>query len=176
MKRILPILLLLLAMASCSVKQGVPPRRYQTLQEKATVTLQMDQHQYTMSCMVQVWRNELIIMSVQPMLGIEMIRVEAGKDSVVIFDKLNRRYTSIMYADVAKHIEPAPSFKMLQDFLTDVHRAPTTASSELQLQVGEHRINVACKYLQREYDILKEPKQLDTKRYKRVSLHEIIPL
>ena len=99
------------------------PRRYQTLTQKANVSMQLDEHQHTMGCTVQLWRNELIIISLQPMLGIEMVRIEVNQDSVLIFDKMNRRYTTINFSDASTTaIHPTPSFKMIQEFMT----VPTT--------------------------------------------------
>lgn len=178
MKRLLPILLLLgVLFSSCSTSRSVAPRRYQTLHQKANATVQLDQHQYSMGCTVQLWRNELIILSVQPMLGIEMLRVEATPDSVVIFDKMNRRYTSIAFGDMADAaIQPQPSYKWLQDFVTAPASPKIKAKSEKSFQFGNHQIAISCTFSQREYNTLKTPKRLDTRKYKRISLRDILPL
>lgn len=178
MKRLLPILLLLgVLFSSCSTSRSVAPRRYQTLHQKANATVQLDQHQYSTGCTVQLWRNELIIMSVQPMLGIEMLRVEATPDSVVIFDKMNRRYAAIAFSDIADiAMQPKPSYKWLQDFLTTPSSPNINAKSEKSLHFGKHQLAISCTFNQREYNTLKAPKRLDTRKYKRISLQDILPL
>ena len=177
MKRLIPIIALLgLLLCSCGTQRQAEPRRYNTLSQKAQATLQFDEHQYTMSCQMQMWRNELVVLSLQPVLGIEMFRLEATTDSVCVIDKMNRRYTTLAYNWVAKEIQPTPSFKLIQDYVG----APTSKQNKnknlLNLQVGEHKISVLCSFSQREYNKLSSPKRLDLKKYKRVSLREIIPL
>ena len=178
MKRLLPLLLLLgVLFSSCSTSRSVAPRRYQTLHQKANATILFDQHQYSMGCTVQLWRNELIILSVQPMLGIEMLRVEATPDSVVIFDKMNRRYTTLVFGEMENmNIQPLPSYKWLQDFFTTPTNSQLKAKSERKLRFGSHQIAINCTFSQREYNTLKAPKRLDTRKYKCISLRDIIPL
>lgn len=178
MKRLLPILLLLgVLFSSCSTSRSVAPRRYQTLHQKINATVQLDQHQYSMGCTMQLWRNELIILSVQPMLGIEMMRVEANQDSVYIFDKMNRRYTAIAFNDMANYnIHPTLSFKWLQDFMTTPNTPKLQSKTEKSFRFGSHQIVITCTFAQREYNTLKTPKRLDSRKYKRISLRDILPL
>lgn len=177
MKRIIPIILLCgWLLCSCSVQRSTEPRRYQTLHQKANATLQLDQHQYTMGSTVQMWRNELIVLSLQPILGIEMVRVEATKDSIWLFDKMNRRYTTLAYSDFEGHIQPTPSYKMIQDFITTTQVPTNKISNQVNFTANEHKLAITCTFTNREYNTLSEPKRLDNHKYKRVSLHEILPL
>lgn len=178
MKRLLPILLLLsVIFSSCSTSRSVEPRRYQTLTQKANVSMQLDEHQHTMGCTVQLWRNELIIISLQPMLGIEMVRIEVNQDSVLILDKMNRRYTTINFSDAStKAIHPTPSFKMIQEFMTVPTTPKIQAKSERSFRIGGHQLSIDCTFSQREYNSLKVPKRLDTQKYKHISLRDILPL
>ena len=70
----------LLGMASCSVTKNTPTR-YKTMTQRVQLTLTLDQHQFNMASTMRMWRNQLIVLSVQPMLGIEMVRIEATPDS-----------------------------------------------------------------------------------------------
>lgn len=177
MKRFIPIIAIsCLLFASCSTQRSAAPRRYQTLHQKATATLQLDQHKYTMGATVQVWRNELIILSLQPVLGIEMVRIEATQDSVILVDKMNRRYTVLHYENFSKQVEPAPSFRLIQDFVTAPHTPKTEAKSQQSFSIGKHKIAIGCTFTQREYNTLQSPKRLRLDRYKRASLREILPL
>lgn len=177
MKRLIPaILLCLLLLCSCAIKRQATPRRYSTLSQKALTTLRFDQQEYSMNCAVQIWHNELIVLSLQPMLGIELFRMEASKDSVLLIDKMNRRYTTLSYDWADKDIRPAPSYKMIQDFLTTPDTKQEKATSEQTFRVGSHTIGLKCKFSQREYNTLTAPKQMNLKKYKRVSLRDILPL
>lgn len=177
MKRIIPIIALCgLLLTSCSTQRQIAPRRYQTLSQKANATLQFDQHKYPMGCTVQLWHNELVVLSLQPMLGIEMVRIEASKDSVFVFDKMNRRYTALAYNDFEKQMKPTPSFKLIQDFVTTPQIPENKTKSQINFMIGKHNISIACTFSQRIYNTLKEAKRLDTNKYKRVSLREVLPL
>lgn len=177
MKRLIPaILLCFLLLCSCATRRQAEPRRYHTLTQKAHTTLRFDQREYSMNCSMQIWRNELIVLSLQPMLGIEMFRMEASKDSVVLIDKMNHRYTSLAYNWVETDVLPTPSFKMIQDFVTTPQKKHEKASSDQTFKVGNHTIGLKCKFSQREYNTLADPKRMNLKKYKRVSLRDILPL
>ena len=176
MKKIIPILLWCCLLSSCAVQRQTEPRRYQTLTQKANATLQFDQREYSMSCSIQMWRNELIILSLQPILGVEMFRLEASQDSVLVIDKMNRRYTTLAYEWASQAVQPTPSYKMIQDFVTPPLLSQSKATSQRTFEIGKHKIGIKCAFSQREYNTLTTPKRLDLKKYKRVSLREIIPL
>lgn len=177
MKRIIPVILMCSwLVCSCGIQRSTEPRRYETLHQRANATLQLDQHQYTMASTIQLWRNKLIIFSLQPMLGIEMVRVEATKDSVWLFDKMNRRYTTLAYSDFEGQIHPTPSYKLIQDFVTTPHTPTIKTNNQVNFSANGHRLAITCTFSNREYNTLKEPKQLDTRKYRRVSLREVLPL
>jgi hypothetical protein len=176
MKKIIPILLWCCLLSSCAVQRQTEPRRYQTLTQKANATLQFDQREYSMSCSIQMWRNELIILSLQPILGVEMFRLEASQDSILVIDKMNRRYTTLAYDWASKAVQPTPSYKMIQDFVTPPLLSNVKASSQRTFEIGGHKIGIKCAFWQREYNTLAAPKRQDLKKYKRVSLREILPL
>ncbi len=165
-----------LLLASCNTQRSAQPKRYQTLKEKAQVSLQLDEHEYSMSATVQVWRNNLVIVSLQPMFGIEMLRMEATQDSVVIVDKMNRRYTILQYDMFDKDIKPAPSYRMIQDFVTASKKPKAKTKAQIPFTLGKHKIMIQCSFSQREYNALAAPKRMDLKRYKQVGLREILPL
>ena len=119
MKRFLPIILLLgLLVCSCRTQQQIEPIRYQTMSQKGSVTLRLNQLEYTLFCTTQLWRNELVVLSLQPTLGLEMVRIEATNDSVTIVDKMNYRYTTLAYNWTARQVTPSPSFELIQNFVT----------------------------------------------------------
>lgn len=175
-KHILPALLAvcLLVLSACSVSKHTTTR-YQTMTQRAQVTMQLDQHQYTLGCTMRNWHDELIVLSVQPMLGIEMVRIEATQDSIWVFDKMNRRYAAMDYASINRIIQPKVSYRMLQDFC-NMPITPKKDKAEMVFTSGKHRLTVGCKYSNREYNTLQAPTQTKTTRYKQVDLRTILPL
>lgn len=173
-KHILSVaIILVVLLSSCSVSRRASSR-YETLSQRAQVSLIWNQQQYNMSSTVRIWRNELIVVSVQPMLGIEMVRMEANQDSVWIFDKMNRRYVALSYNEITNKLHTKISYKMLQDFMTK--QAKGKAPLKWQLTTGKHELELSCSFSNREQNTLQAPKQTKTDRYKQVSLREILPL
>ena len=178
MKQILHILfLIMITLSSCTTTKRIEPRRYQTLNQKATLTLQLNQQEYSVTCNVQVWRNEFIILSVQPILGIEVVRIEASMDSICIIDKMNRRYATIAFANIEQEsISPKPNFKALQEILSSSTGPTMKAKSEKHFTFGPHQIRFAFTFTHREYNTLNQPKHLDLRKYKPLTLQDILPL
>lgn len=163
-------------LSSCAIQHQVEPKRYDTLSQKANVSLEFDQHKYILGSTIQLWRNELIILSIQPMKGVEMARIEATPDSILLVDKLNRRYTTLPYDFLGKQLVPEPSFKLLQQFITIPTKQQKKEKNKQEFTINQHRIAIECTFLQREYNTLDTPRRINLKKYKQVSLREIIPL
>ena len=162
-------------LCSCSTQRQIEPRRYQTLNQKANVTLQLDEQKYTINCSVMMWRNELVVISLQPIMGIEMFRIEATADSVLIVDKMNRRYTTLAY-DWVKEIRPTPSLKMIQDYVTTPLAKKKKFTNRIEFSTNGHQMSIECAFMHREYNTLTTPRRIELKKYKRVSLREILPI
>ena len=181
MKRFLPIILLLdLLVCSCRTQQQIEPLRYQTMSQKGSVTLRLNQLEYTLFCTTQLWRNELVVLSLQPTLGLEMVRIEATNDSVTIVDKMNYRYTTLAYNWTARQVTPSPSFELIQNFVTapiqEQQKKKKKQQNQVTFQIGASEIAIQCAFSQRGYDKLGAPRRMNLQKYKRVSLHEILPL
>ena len=173
---LIPVLLIIITIviSSCATSRRATSR-YETLTERAQVTLTLDQHRHSMSSQVRIWRNELAVVAVQPMLGIEMVRMEATPDSVWLFDKMNRKYVALSYSDIQQTLNTRISYKTIQDFLT--HQ--TTKSKEpiqLQFTSGKHQLKLSCTFSNREHNTLQSPTRTKTNKYKRVTLREILPI
>jgi len=63
--------------------------------------------------------DSIIILSVQPMLGIEMVRVEATPESAIVIDKINRRYARCSYEEVSTLIGQKADFRTLEQMLEE---------------------------------------------------------
>ena len=172
----IPILLIIIMIvaSSCSVSRRAASR-YQTLSQRAQVTLTFDQHQYSMSSVVRVWHNELAVVSVQPMLGIEMVRMEATPDSVWVFDKMNRRYVVLSYPEIENTLNTKISYKTIQDFLS--HQT-TKDKKPIQMHFtsGKHQLKLSCTFSNRESNTLQAPTRTKTAKYQQVTIREILPL
>ncbi len=181
---ILPIIFLLgILLSSCHTQRHIEPapEHYQTLSQKANVTLHIDQHKYSLACTLWMWKDELVVVSLQPMAGIESHRIEADQDSVTIIDKLNLKYTTVAYKWAERYIYPAPSLQMIQQFITQPieHTSKKNKKKQSNLTdfwINGHQLSVGYTFSQREYNKLTTHKRQPLKKYKRVTLREILPI
>ena len=171
-QNILLIIIVLLMMVGCASKRTATVTSKQDLSMRAKISLTLDKHNYQTSCVVKMWKNELIILSVLPMLGIEMFRLEASADGVVVIDKLNRRYTELNYEELNAYTPRKISFKMLQMLVKHNQKEDI----ELDLNVGTHVLKIQSQVLSCEYNTLGEAQPMNKNKYKKVSLREILPI
>ncbi|MBR5827842.1 MAG: DUF4292 domain-containing protein [Paludibacteraceae bacterium] len=169
-KHILIICILILGLASCATSSSTP-RAKQSVTQRAQVTLSLDQHSFSMNCLLRVWKNELVVLSVLPVMGIEMLRLEATPDSILIIDKMNKKYAIVGYNELNDLTEKNISYKTLQ-YLAQ----RTNKEIEYEVTIGTHKIKIAGKFAQRERSKQKEAQRLNLNKYKQVTLRNILPI
>ncbi len=178
MKRLYIYVLLLISivgLSSCASKRNLTAHHH-TISQRAQTTLIYDQHQYTMNSIIRAWRNELIIVSLQPMLGIELMRIEATPDSIWIFDKMNKQYTILAYSEINQMINADLSYKKLQDFVKAPISPKKDATINQKYTFNKHHLEIICRFSDCEYNTLPAPQRTKTDKYNQVTLREILPL
>ncbi|MEG1586533.1 MAG: DUF4292 domain-containing protein [Bacteroidales bacterium] len=73
------------------VMQQLP---FETFQSKINVSLMSGDKSFSVNGSFKLIRNERLQVSIQPFLGIEMMRAEFTNDSVKMVDRINRRYVA----------------------------------------------------------------------------------
>ncbi len=63
---------------------------------------------------VSIITDSLMVMSVQPLLGIEMFRLELTPQHVLVIDKMNRKYVQATYAELAQRTGMPLTFRDIQ--------------------------------------------------------------
>lgn len=172
---IFSLLITTILLTACSVSKRTTTR-YNTMTQRAQLTLQLDQHQYSIGCTMRNWHDELITLSMQPMLGIEMVRIEANHDSIWIFDKMNKRYAVMDYSGINRIIHPHVSYHLLEEFCNLPISTKQQKSISKEFRSGKHQLKITCKYSNREYNTLQAPKRTNTHKFKQVNLQTILPL
>jgi hypothetical protein len=110
------------------------------------------------------------------MLGIEMLRVEATRDSVLVLDKMNRRYVTLAYSDIEQQTRLKINYKTLQDLLSKPVSKENKEHIALTLDTGNHQLKLSCQFSNREYNTLQDATRAKISRYKQVDLRTILPL
>lgn len=93
--------------------------QFQTAQaKKARLSVDYQQRKVATSANISIYHDSIIIVSVQPMLGIELVRVEISKQQVLLLDKLNRRYCTLTYDQLRASSAIPVSYNDIEDLLT----------------------------------------------------------
>ncbi|MBQ7210000.1 MAG: DUF4292 domain-containing protein [Paludibacteraceae bacterium] len=137
-QRILFFAVLALMLASCKQKQPVvkpvtvnptasivervltsQPKFNTASAAKAKLTVDYQQRKISTNATISMITDSAIVVSVQPFLGMEMLRVELDKTKIVLIDKLNRRYTSQTFAELQRRLALPITFSDVEALLTD---------------------------------------------------------
>ena len=132
---IIGVAVLVLAFSSCSSTktlkkshsiEGMTERAYvenvitnaggwDALTGKMTLALDLGEKGVTkVNGMLRIKRNKVIQMSITPLLGIEVARVEISPDGVLVIDRMNKRYVKASFAEVMALASADLNFHTLQ--------------------------------------------------------------
>jgi hypothetical protein len=109
------------------------------------------------------------------MPGIEMMRLEADRDSVWVMDKMNKKYVALAYSEIEKHTGVKMNYRTLQEMLSK----PITEEKEHVawiINMGKRQAKLSCRFFNREYNTLSAATRTKTDKYQRVSIKEILPI
>ena len=135
----------------------------------AKATLTMDEQTITANCMMQVVRDSMLVISVMPMLGIEVYRLEATPEELIAIDKLNHQYLKTDYARINRYVTPSLTWEDLQQI----------ASNEVQggpfigYAIGEKTIALKITYPEKQTDVAVRMLHIDLSRYKQVVVENL---
>ena len=166
---------------SCHTQQAaVQKQSAETLTEEETLwhtcliqgakaTLTMDGKTISANCTMQVVRDSMLVISVMPMLGIEVYRLEATPDELIAIDKLNHQYLKTDYARINRYVTPSLTWEDLQQI----------ASNEMQggpfigYAIGEKTIALKITYPEKQTDVPVRTQHIDLSRYEQVVVENL---
>ena len=101
---------------------------------------------------MQTVHDSMIVISVMPMLGMEMMRVEATPTQIIAIDKLHGRYAKATYADLNRQLTPSLNWDILQQLCTaELPTGPEKA--RLVYTFGKERLELIIHYPPRKLDV-----------------------
>jgi hypothetical protein len=113
--KILPVYLLLILVASCKTSKSTDSSAgikelsdtkyleeviknapsFDSFSSKMRLTINLDGKETSVNGSLKMKKNDLIQLSIAPILGIEVARIEISKDSVLVIDRINKRYVYV---------------------------------------------------------------------------------
>ena len=101
---------------------------------------------------MQTVHDSMIVISVTPMFGMEMMRVEATPTEIIAIDKLHGRYARGTFADLNKQLTPSLNWDILQQICTA--ELPTgDKKARLVYTFGKKQIELILDYPPRKTDV-----------------------
>ena len=90
------------------------PAWHTCLIQGAVATITTNTDRFSASVTMQTVRDSMLVISVMPMLGMEMIRLEATPTELIAIDKLHGRYAKATFADLNRQLTPSLNWDILQ--------------------------------------------------------------
>lgn len=101
------------------------------------------QHEFSSRIQLKMTCEDRIQLSIQPVLGIEMFRIELSNDSIKILDRMNKRYMADNYILLKQQTEINLTFHNLQSLLTNTLFVPgenrLTSNHYRQFRINKSR-------------------------------------
>lgn len=178
------IVVLCLGLMGCAAKKGaVSHQPSEVSQEKAWHTCLMqgvqigvstDDEKLSSGATMQVVRDSMLIISVMPMLNIEMLRVEATPEGVVVIDKLNRRYAKADYATINRKLVPTISWQVLQEMCSAELPTGSERTRMRYTYDGRKTIDLTIVYPERQTDVPVRVTHQRLDKYKEVNVSKFL--
>ena len=157
-------LVLSLCLSSCGTKKGINhksqisnhkseiPSWHTCLIQGATGSIRMGDESYSAAITLQTVRDSMLVISIMPILGMEMIRVEATPTDFIIIDKFNGRYIQASFAELNKMIQPTLNWNILQQ-LCSAELPTGDEKARLHYNLDDKVIELVIRYTPRQLDV-----------------------
>ena len=168
----------LLLIPSCGTKKGAvspqpaavsEPAWHTCLIQNARATVTLNEQQLSANVTMQTVRDSMIVISVMPMLGMEMMRIEATPIEITAIDKLHGQYAKSTYADINRQLTPNLNWNELQQLCTA--ELPTGEQRARYAYIfGEQIIELVIAYPARKLDVPVRMQQMRLDKYTRIDV------
>jgi len=179
LKRLSNIVLILLALVlvGCGTKKKAVSNQpstvsiptWHTCLTQGQATVSTDEDKISAAIMMQAVRDSMLVISVMPMLGMEMIRLEATPLELTAIDKIHGRYAKASYADLNRKLTPSLNWDVLQQICSA--ELPTgNEKARLQYAFGEQTIELVIDYGKRQLDVPVRVVNQPVTRYQQIDI------
>ena len=173
------LLCALVVMAGCGTKKKLvdsqepiaksEPTWHTCLIQNARATVTMNEDRVAANVTMQTVRDSMIVISVMPLMGMEMIRVEATPLELTAIDKLHGRYAKATYADLNNRLTPSLNWDVLQQ-LCSAELPTGSERARLVYSFGEQMIELVIVYPARKLDVPVRVTSLPLKKYQQIDI------
>ena len=169
----------LLLLAGCGAKKNVSrqtsepevqvPTWHTCLIQGARVQVTTNGQQFSSSVTMQTVHDSLLVISVTPIFGMEMFRLEATPTELIAIDKIHAQYAKAGYAEVNRKLTPSVNWDVLQQLCSA--ELPTGAErARLYYSYGDDQIELIVDYTPRRIDVPVKVNNLRVSNYTQVDI------
>ena len=166
-----------LVLCSCAAKRKVvvPPENFALAWQTVNVTntllaLEVDEQTYNVTCQIQGVRDSILVVSMMPVMNMELLRLEITPDEVLVIDKMNRRYTRLELSKAAQHVVPKIKWTDLQAFLSGTGGLNAGETMSLGYNFQGHKVQLTLTYGTIAYDAPVNVRHIRLDRYEYVDI------
>ena len=160
--RYIVLLLAVVMLAGCGTKKKIAesvqpsevsePTWHTCLIQNARATVTMNEDRLTANVTMQTVRDSMMVISIMPMLGMEMMRIEATPLELTAIDKIHGRYAKATYAPLNNRLTPSLNWDILQQ-LCSAELPTGSERARLVYSFGEQMIELVIDYPARKIDV-----------------------
>ena len=137
---------------SVAVSEPQQPAWHTCLIQGAQATVTTSQDRISASVTMQVVHDSMLVISVMPLLGMEMVRLEATPMELIAIDKIHGRYAKATYAELNRKLTPSLNWDILQQVCAA--ELPTgSEKARLLYAFGDETLELVLNYPQRQTDV-----------------------
>jgi len=174
-------ILVAVMLASCGTKKNVQqspvssqpetPAWHTCLIQNAKATVVMDGDRMSATVTMQTVRDSMIVISVMPILGIELARFEATPLELTGINKFDGTYATTTFAELNRTLTPSLNWDILQQ--TCSAELPTgSEKARLVYQLGNKTVELIIDYTPRRLDVPVRVTHQNVSRYKQMNIQK----
>ena len=173
-----------LVLTGCGVKKSVQkaeiteqkpevPAWHTCLIQGARATVTTDEDRVSATVTMQTVRDSMLVISVMPMFGIEMLRIEATPTEMTAIDKIHGQYARATYAELNTKLTPAINWDILQQ-LCSAELPTGNEKARLQYQFEDETIELVITYPERQLDVPVRVQQQRKDNYTQIEVSNLL--
>jgi hypothetical protein len=170
-----------IVLCSCAAKKKivVPPEEmapvWQTVQVTNTLlAIEVDGQTYNVTCQMQAVRDSMIVVSVMPVLNMELLRLEITPEEALVIDKMNHRYTRLELAKAQSSVLPALRWDDLQRVASGSGGAQAGETMSLGYNFRGHSLQLKVTFGTIAYDAPVHLRRLKLNNYEFVDIMALL--
>ena len=177
-----PLLLLSLLMTGCGTKKGAvkneepkdeKPVWHTCLIQSARATVRTDDDTFSSPVTMQTVHDSMLVISITPMLGMEMMRIEATPTQIIAIDKLHAQYAQVTYAELNRKLTPDLNWDILQQLCAA--ELPTgSEKARIHYAFESGTIEIVIVYTPRQLDVPVRVNPMRLDKYTRVDVSKLL--